>query len=231
MLPRISLGAATEETSQADQNPIETEDNPQVSESEPSDPVEIEYSNNKIARYNLAFLSPEQISNRFYQLSGQRKGFTNQIGQFEDSIKQGKAFELGGVNFLNASERKTLPTVQALLTVKRLAWQYAVELVENSDEQNEYALFNKASFRDDLPLEALDSSTIVTEDLRAADQRWHAQLNQIYEILYFRQPSTDEIKWSTDLFVIAMNEQTRFTPAAWVALVYSLLAAEEFWLL
>lgn len=149
-------------------------------------------------------------------------------------IMRDKAVALGGVDFRSSEHRNRTPTGQSQLTIRRLAWDTAKDVVERDSRlrlqgQPPVALTiaNVAVDRPFLP-EDIRQPPEVQFAIQEGDKRFREQLDDLYWRLLSRPPSDAERKIMTDLFIRAIEEEGS-TVAAWTGTVFVLLASMEYW--
>lgn len=169
-------------------------------------------------KYALNRQTPEQVSHFVRQSLG-----VNLWDSDIDPIVTYYATALGGIDFQSTFERDPQTKVQTLLVAHALAWQVAMTLVfkEYNQPQADRILLKHVAIDEDWP----------DRDSAGAD-RWQQQLVEIYWRFYGREPNTAEIaaQQSAWLSITQDNGIYNGAPAfGWVAIVYAMLASQEYW--
>jgi hypothetical protein len=139
---------------------------------------------------------------------------------------------LGGVDFVTATRRDVSTKAQTLLVARVVASRLAVAAVwkEWEREPGERVVFTKCDMQTDRPWRASDAEGTTAEKTaaRAADGRWAAQVEELYFRFYARPPTSAELDAVRAAF-LAVYAEEGYPGGAWVAVIYALLASEEFW--
>ncbi len=182
------------------------------------------------ARINkeLSLITPEQFSANI----GAALGFDEPY--YVNAIVNDKSVALGGIDWRTSFRRNRIPTGQSQLTIRRLAWDIAKRVVERDAHaiasHTQPRAFTIANVAVDRPF--LDQDIRLPPELQYAvrdgDERYRAQLDDLYWRLLSRPPTDQEVSIMTDLFITTVaNEGSALT--GWQAVLYVLLASMEYW--
>jgi hypothetical protein len=176
----------------------------------------------------LGMITPEQFAdNLAVALSYHDKSTLREI-------LADKMVALGGVDFRFAKERNHTPTGQSALTIRRLAWDIAHKIVERdaaaqAKKETPQAL-TIAQVAVDRPL-VPDDLRLPLElqiPLQEGDERFRAQLDDLYWRLLSRPPTDAEREAMSQLFLTtgSLEGDAR---AGWTSVLFVLLASMEYW--
>lgn len=151
-----------------------------------------------------------------------------------DDIIQRHAVALGGVDFQSAHKRNRTPTGQAQLTIRRLAWDIAEEVVnreaslQSSGEKAETFEFSTIAVdRPRVPSDYLQPPEIQLA-IKEGEERYQKQIDKLYWLLLSRPPSPAELDLHANTFLKFMELEDSATDA-WTASLYIILASMEYW--
>jgi hypothetical protein len=160
----------------------------------------------------LALLTPDQISNRFFESLGYRYERVVK-GTKQNLITTTLAVPLGGVDFDSVSEYDPNPKVQNLMIVRLLAWNAAKDIVAR-ESKGAPQIFTKCDLKKDKP----------------GTERWRAQVDDLYWRLYSRGPR--EAEWANlEKLFSSIHANEPSLPQTWTLFLYALLSTAEFWLI
>lgn len=177
---------------------------------------------------NLRLMTPEQF---FRNVRTALK--------FEDSDKLERlqreyGVALGGVDFRVAFKRNRVPSGQSQLSIRRISWDIADEVVRR--DVNAQRDGDRADFLNIVRI-AVDRPTVPDDYLfppeillaiEEGEKRFIEQLRSIYWQLLSRPATDAEIKLMTQTFseVVASEKSAE---AGWKVLLYMVLASMEYW--
>jgi hypothetical protein len=178
-------------------------------------------------------LTPEQVSNRISAAFSYQLTHVDEEGYVYNDIIDEYGVSLGGVDFITAARRDPAVKVSTLLVAHAVAWTVAQEVVwaDEEREASERQLFLLCDMEEDHPLlgdeEELDEEELAWRE--GADQRWRAQLDDIYWRALSRPPTSEEVQIMRGLFVSSLLGDDDWPPRAWTTLLYALMSTVEFW--
>lgn len=183
------------------------------------------------ARVNktLGLITPEQFTGHIAAALGYDD--PNAIA----NILEDKGVALGGIDFRTAKQRTHTPTGQSQLTIRRLAWDIAAQVVGrevylSATEGKEPLVFTKCDINVDRPELPGDQRLPPEVQFAVGEsvQRWRDQMEDLYWRLLARPPSEQEMVVMKDLFATTLDNENS-QAAAWQAVLYVLLASMEYW--
>lgn len=187
--------------------------------------------------FPLARVIPEQLSNNIADATNfgatELREDDPYAGQTIDYLVSGFGIPLGGIDFIAASRRDPATKAQTLLVARVIASQLAAAALWKDFElgAGSRELFTKCDLETDRPYGAAgdaDLSAAWQDAIRQGETRWQAQVEEFFWRFYSRPPSASEITAVKSAFLTSY-EAEEWPPMAWIAILYALLASQEFW--
>ncbi len=139
---------------------------------------------------------------------------------------------LGGIDFESASIRDRSTKAQTLLVARVVAMQLtqAALYKEWLKPNGAKVVFSKCDLNADRPFRDSDknSSVSVQNNIKAGESRWNDQVEEFFYRFYQRPPTEEEITAVKSAFLDAADAEG-YNLAGWIAVVYAMLASQEFW--
>jgi hypothetical protein len=140
---------------------------------------------------------------------------------------------LGGIDFETSSRRDPLTKAQTVLVSRTVSYSFALQIFYKDFHRppGERLIFTSCDINHDRPFGLAGDSAMSTpwqDHIKKGEVRWRAQVDDLFWRFLSRPPSESEMEAVKELFFAALEDQN-WTGGGWSALLYALLASEEFW--
>lgn len=183
--------------------------------------------------YALTRITPESMSlNKATALNYSTTYASEYSGQTHDYFVDLFGVGLGGVDYRSVLRRDPRTRAQTLLIARLIAWSVARDSVgsELGMGSSSRVIFSKCVLETDRPFISADASqnAVNQQNIRAGELRWIEQVKELFWRLYSRPITNNEMIAVRLAFVASYGEQ-QSAPLAWIAILYAMISAEEFW--
>jgi hypothetical protein len=188
--------------------------------------------------FGLTRVTPEQLSNNIVAAlnygaePNELRWNDDHSGQTHDYLQLLFGVALGGVDFETAAIRDPTTKAQTLLVSRVIAIQLAGAGIWKDWQKpaGSRVIFNKCDMSADRPFRSSDNElpAAAQADVRAGEERWTTQVEELFYRFYSRPPTAPEIAAVKTAFNEGMDAEG-YPLAGWIPVVYALMASQEFW--
>jgi hypothetical protein len=211
---------------------------PDASYTPPSPPIETTTTETFGPGFALARSTPEQLSNNIALALNYGPGpnefrfYSEDSGQTHDYLQILFGVSLGGIDFETSSIRDHSTKAQTLLVSRVVAMQITQGALykEFLKPSGTKVVFSKCDMNTDRPFRDEDkvSPVNVQNDIKAGEERWEEQVEDLFFRFYQRPATSEEVSAVRSAFLVAADAEG-YILAGWVAVVYAMLSSQEFW--